>query len=739
MFSEAIGRSRLLRLLAVAGLAVLLFTLAFSVEATAPEDPYSSWSRYAGSADSLQFSSLDQIDQSNVDQLELAWHYAVPGPSSRFGFSPLIVDDVMYVLGADDAIVALDAATGERIWSHATDGTPTDRGINYWESEDRSDRRLIFAVDGVLQEISAVTGETISSFGDSGGVDLREGLGRDPKTIRSIQTGTPGRVFENLILMGSTMGEWYGAAPGDLRAYDVLSGELVWTFHTVPHPGEYGYDTWPKDAWKYSGGANAWSAISIDEERGIAYFPLGSPTYDFYGADRKGENLFGNCLLALDARTGKRLWHFQTVHHDLWDYDLATAPKLLTVRHGGKNVDIVAQPTKYGALYVFDRVTGEPLWPIEERPVPKSDVPGEETWPTQPFPTKPPPYGRLQFTAEDINPYVGEAERERLEKLVLEARNDGLFTPPSLRDTIIMPGEFGGSNWGGAAADPRTGMLYIRSLDAPTLHRMSLKAPVFAFEGGTPEQQGRALYMDRCVMCHGPNGDSIGVTSPALLGPERFRRSIRKGRGRMSGFPGLAPKELDDLAAFLAGPIAVAAEPPKWRDDALIPPSGEVRYYTPYGTLNADNGLPAIGPPWSELTAYDLNEGMIRWRIPLGTVTSLAAEGVDDTGAYHPTRNGLVATAGGLLFIGSWSERKIRAYNKESGAKLWEKKLDSNPEGIPAVYEVAGRQYIAFCTRTGRVFDNIGAESQAWEAGDPEAQGYYVFALPKAAAASGAE
>src|SRR5437667_1225434 len=336
------------------------------------KQPYTAWSDYGGAADSAQFSALKQINKGNVSKLELAWFYPAPGPSGRFAFSPLVVDNMMYVLKPEGIFMALDATTGKEIWTHQVEGTPNDRGINYWESKDRSDRRLILSADSYLQEINARTGVTINTFGNDGRVNLREGLNRDPKTIPNVQTGTPGRVFENLIILGSATSESFGAPPGYLRAYDVLTGKLVWTFHTVPSPGEFGYDTWPPEAYKYAGGTNTWGELSIDEKRGIAYFPLGSPTSDFYGGDRIGQNLFGNCILALDARTGKRLWHFQEVHHDLWDYDPTTAPKLLTVRHDGRTVDIVAQPTKFGLLYVFNRVTGAPLWPVEGRPVPKS-------------------------------------------------------------------------------------------------------------------------------------------------------------------------------------------------------------------------------------------------------------------------------------------------------------------------------------------------------------------------------
>ncbi len=375
----------------------------------------------------MQYSALTQINKTNVQQLELAWSYLVPGPSGRFGFNPLVVDDVMFVLGRNNAIVALNAVTGAQVWSHAVQGgAPGNRGINYWESPDRSDRRLIYGVGNNLQELNALTGETITTFGNNGRVNMRAG---DPRPLGG-PSGTPGRVFENLFITGSSTGESYGAPPGDIRAYDVITGKQVWLFRTIPLPGDYGYDTWPADAYKYAGANNCWGEISIDEKRGIAYIPTGCAVYDFYGGDRLGSDLFGNCLLALDARTGKRLWHFQAVHHDLWDYDLTVAPKLLTVQHNGKPVDVVAEATKYGYVFVFNRVTGEPLWPIEERPVPKSDVPGEVSWPTQPIPTKPPPFARQTFTVKDINPYTDPADRGALAANSAEcARNEGLFTP----------------------------------------------------------------------------------------------------------------------------------------------------------------------------------------------------------------------------------------------------------------------------------------------------------------------
>jgi glucose dehydrogenase len=618
--------------------------------------PYTTWRDYGGASDSMQYSALTQINKTNVATLEQAWFFPVPDKGGNIGFNPIVVDGLMYLMGPQGSIVAVEAATGKQVWSHPVEGAGSGgratRGISYWENQERSDRRLIFGAGSSLREIDARSGAPIMTFGDNGRVDMRTG----PVRPLGGPSATPGRVFENLFLTGSQTGEGYGSTPGDLRAYDIVTGKLAWTFHTIPYPGELGYDTWPESAWKWAGGVNTWGEISIDEKRGIAYFPLGSPTHDMFGGDRKGANLFGNCLLALDARTGKRLWHFQTVHHDLWDYDLTTAPKLLTVRHNGATVDIVAQATKFGLLYVFNRVTGEPLWPIEERPVPKSDVPGEESYPTQPFPTKPPPFARLKLDINDINPYLDAQEKERLRGILKNARNEGLFTPQSLtRDQISIPGELGGSNWGGAAADPTTGMLYVRTADQPGIHKLR--------EANLNETPS--------------GGAASGPPRPPL--PE-------------------------------------------------IP--GVTRYTARLGAMFiAKNGLLAIGPPWAELVAYDLNEGAIAWRAPLGTVRTLAEKGIRNTGnARRVHRNGPVATAGGLIFIGTNADGMVRAFDKDNGRILWERQLEANPEGLAAVFEAGGREYVVFCTST---YESVPAGDIAIVQGKLEAQGYYVFALPQ--------
>jgi quinoprotein glucose dehydrogenase len=750
--SNRLGRHGAFAKVAAAAGVIALASLAVHTArlsaADTPAKPSGNWMDYGAAEDSSQYSPLKQIDKSNVKDLELVWFYPSPNAAGRFGYNPVIVDGVMYVMGKSNSIVALNAATGKEVWVHPNDSGITNRGINYWESADRSDRRLIFAANSYLQEINAKTGVTIPSFGNDGKVDMREGLGRDPKSVARIQSGTPGRIYGNLIIVGSSTGEEYGSPPGDIRAYDILTGKQVWIFHTVPHPGEFGYDTWPPEAWKYIGGVNNWGEMTIDEKRGILYIPTGSPTYDFYGADRVGADLFSDCLVALDAKTGKRLWHFQFVHHDLWDYDAVMAPKLVTVKHDGKMVDAVAQATKQGFLYAFDRVSGQPLWPVEERAVPKSDMPGEHSWPTQPFPSKPPAFARQSFTVADVNPYISDPkELERVKQWVGEARFEGLFTPPGMRNTIQIPGNNGGGNWGGGATDPTTGFVYIMSKDAPTVLKLEAQRPRNPFNA-SPAAQGRALYETNCISCHGIDRNGHAGVAPSIvdapqrLGADAVAAIIKNGRGEMPGFGQLTAQNAGNIVAYLTNPAA-ADQPPQGggRGRGQVPQevAGPVtpgtKYWTGYGTMDATDGMPAIGPPWSTITAYDLNEGTIKWQIPLGIVPSLAAKGIRNTGSYWP-RGGPVVTAGGLIFAPSGSDLTAHAYDKDTGKILWEKQLKSGPEGIPAVYEVNGREYVVFCARSGRVSDNLPANpSQVVQTiGEPDAQGFYVFALPERAA-----
>ena len=685
---------------------------------------YRTWQEYGGGPASAQYSALSEINATNVKQLKIAWTYST-GDGNRYAFNPVEIDGVTYVMARNNSIVALNAMTGRELWVHATDRTTrliTNRGINYWASADGSDRRLLFAVNNQLQALNAKTGMLIESFGNKGSVDLRAGLGRDPASIVLVQSLTPGRVFEDLLILGSATNQEYESAPGDIRAYNVRTGRMVWSFHTVPHPGEPGYETWPKDAWKTVGGANAWGELSVDTMRGIVYIPTGSPKYNFYGADRKGANLYGDCLLALDARTGKRLWHYQMVHHDIWDYDNETAPKLLTLRHAGKMVDAVAVVGKEGFIWVFDRVTGTPFWPIEERPVPKSDMPGEEAWPTQPFPLQPPPFARQKFTADDLSPFIDDpAERARIRDEILSARNEGMFTPPGLRNTIQMPGNNGGANWGGAAIDPKAGLLYVVSKDLPAMLKLERETEISAPANGSAEQQGLAIYQAKCQICHHADlkGQPPAVPSLVNVGSQLKRAQLQNviihGQGLMPGFGSLSETQINQLMAFLLRqdqrtPLALSSA-------ASAEGTGPQHYRSGFGFMATSTGLSPIKPPWTSLTAYDLNEGTIQWKIPLGEVPELASKGFHDTGSYFP-KVGPVVTAGGLILTGT-RDRKVRALDQRNGNVLWGAELPSAMEGMPAVYEAGGHEYIVFCAAAG-----------ATPQGKPEHGSYVAFALP---------
>jgi quinoprotein glucose dehydrogenase len=679
-----------------AAAAAIVATWFTSWSASAADDkPHTTWAEYLGGGDSNQYSALKQINKSNVKQLDVAWTY--PAGEGTLRFNPIVVDGVMYVLGANRSIVALDAATGKELWTHRNEGAVGDRGMNYWESKDRSERRLLYMNSGYLTAVDAKTGGTIASFGDNGKVDVRVGLHRDVTNLRPLQTGNPGRIFENLIIMSLPAGgAAYVSNPGDTHAYDVRTGELKWVFHSVPEKGEFGADTWPENALASGGGVHNWSELSVDEKRGIVYIPFGTARFDFYGGNRHGNNLFGNSLVALDARTGKRLWHYQLVHHDLWDYDLPQAPKLLTVRHDGRNVDVVAQATKHGFLFVFDRANGQPLWPIEERPVPQTDVPGERTSPTQPFPTAPPPFARQSFTEKDINPHIPAEDQAKLRELFKTVRNEGLFTPPSMQGSIELPGHNGGANWGSSAVDPVKGTMYVVAKNLPTLLKIlppgargnANAAPLqpgepgrgnapSAAAGNAPELQGRGGE-------RGARGDGGG------RGQDAAGRGGRGGRG-----------------------AAPAIQVPEGSPPDFVP------YASPYDFMFQSNGLSALNPPWSQLTAYDLNKGTILWQIPDGEFPGLAA-------GSHAPRGGPVVTAGGLLFVGTSSDRKMRAYDQDTGKILWEKALPAATEGVPSVYEIGGREYVAIAVGGNGLFP-----TRAGNPAPPGTSQYMVFALPR--------
>jgi quinoprotein glucose dehydrogenase len=734
------------RSMGATAIALTAVVCVIAVGRSATDDKW--WRDYGGSPDNSRYFPSKDINRKNVDTLAVAWTY----PFGETGFNPIVVRGTIYGRGRNGAIVALDARTGKEIWIHEGMQAMSARGMNYWESKDGKDRRLIFTMNDYLQEIDAATGLSITTFGANGVVDLREGLGRDPATIGRIQSGTPGKVFENLVMLGSATGEGYMSPPGDLRAYDLVTGKLVWQFHTVPQPGEFGYETWPKDAWKYVGAANTWGEITVDAERGIAYFPTGSPTYDYYGADRIGANLFGNCLLALDARTGKRLWHFQNVHHDLWDFDNNAAPQLTRIKHGGKNVDVVAMAGKTGFLYVFDRVTGAPIWPIEERPVPKSDMPGEQSWPTQPYPTKPPPFSKQLLTADDINPYpiVTNEAREAFKKRLAGARNMGLFTPIGFVDTVHLPGANGGALFGYTAAEP-TGQVYVIGQNDPGV--LKLVRPTQTGPGSAP---GQTAYVRECQACHGPDrsGTATGPTLLTLAGrvdAATIRSTIAAGKGRMPAFPHINDVDMDGLVAYLsapppgggrgrgAGPAPTfPAGPVVASGGAQVRPPGGGRGRGPrpypegveqspqyvidsYGMIGT-----MMKPPFSSLTKYDLNTGTIAWQVGLGDHAKLAALGITGTGTTQ-MRSSMVVTAAGLLFAPG-GDSKVRAFDTDSGKVVWTAALGGAIRGAPSMYEIDGRQYLLVSASGGIPEAGLPPDGAA---SSNLPKGYVAFALPK--------
>ena len=734
------------------------------------------WDNLAG-PDSSNFVASDQIKKANVSQLEVAWFYPYATP----GFNPIVVDDVIYVLGRGSSLIALDATTGKELWIHEGLAGIQSRGVNYWESEDRKDRRLLFSINSFLQEIDARTGKTILTFGENGIVDLRHGLARAEQYAGRIQSNSPGKIYKNLIILGSAPGEAFVNPPGDIRAYDVITGEKKWQFHTVPLPGEYGYETWPKEAYKYVGGVNNWGSMSIDEARGIVYIPLGSANYDFYGADRIGQDLFANCILALDAKTGKRLWHFQTVHHDLWDLDNVSAPQLVTIRHNGKKVDVVAHAGKTGFLYVLDRVTGKPIWPIEERPVPKSEVPGEQAWPTQPFPTKPPAFVRQTFSVDDVNPWLATPEQyEAMKERVKNARNEGMFTPPGFIDTISMPGNQGGSNWGTTAADPQKGMVFVVGVNQVAILKLEdvTKRTVEPGRGGggnnSALQAGFQNYQTYCRSCHGADlrgalpgvASLVGVTD--RMGEDAIKAVVTGGKGQMRPVD-ITEAEIGPIIAYLAnsspsagrgrfggrgggpetfppGPVVAsggAPQPPLPprplgpfypgsggnAGNTLYPPDVKDvppnRYMTDYGVLAS-----FTKPPYTTLTAYDLNTGEIKWQVPNGDhLPTMRAGGPGNTGGVG-ARYGIVVTKGGVVFHAG-NDGKVRAYDEDTGEVLWTGNLGGTTSGVPVSYEAKGRQYFVIMSNEGGGRGGRGAAAAAEPTNSNNPTGAIAFALPE--------
>jgi quinoprotein glucose dehydrogenase len=678
------------------------------------------WREYLGGPERNHYSPLSQIDAGNVAQLKVAWEYHTLD-SGQIQCNPIIVDGVLYGMTAAVRPFAVDAATGKELWkgkSEGPDNSSTSRGVTYWE--EGADKRILYTSGPWLYALNAKTGQPVPSFGDSGRTSLKAGLG-ETSADKMVISNTPGTVYNDLIVMPLRVSEGTDASLGHIQAFNIKTGKLAWVFHTIPHPGEVGYETWPKEVYKNTsevGAANNWSGMSVDRQRGIIYVPTGSAAYDFYGANRTGANLFANCLLALDAKTGKRIWHFQLVHHDILDRDPPAPPNLVTVTHNGKRIDAVAQTTKQGYVFLFNRETGAPLFDIKETPVPPSDIPGEQAWPTQPLPVKPAPYARQTFTEADINPYA--ENREELLQLLRQSRSEGPFTPLSQKGTIIYPGLDGGAEWGGAAADP-DGILYVNSNEMAWRISLGLSG---AKAQDAKMSSGQSLYATNCAQCHGAERrGNVASGFPSLLniGSRRSREAVTNvishGKNRMPAFTKFSEKELKAVTGFLYGDEE--HEPGVEREPGLNPAlkrEANVSYsISGYSKFLDKNGLPAVRPPWGTLNAINLNTGEYVWQVPFGETPELKAKGLPQTGAE--SYGGPVVTASGLLFIAGTKDGLFRIYDKKNGRLLREIPLPAAGFATPSTYEVNGKQYIAIaCGGT-----KLGAKG-----GDS----YVAFALP---------
>jgi len=683
----------------LAALSIILLTLLVASSQSAPSRavvvrnpklPQHDWSTYGGAPENDHYSPLAQINRSNVTKLAVAWSFDTGEPGG-LQTSPLEVEGVLYGITPSQKIFALDGTNGKPLWKFDSGirGTQPDRGLAYWT--DGKDKRVIVGVMNFVYALDAATGTPIASFGKNGRIDLRDDLGRDPATL-SIYLTSPAVIYKDLLIVGGREPETLPAPPGDIRAYDVRTGKLRWSFHTIPRPGEYGYDTWPKDAWKTSGSANNWAGMSLDAKRGIVYVPTGSAAMDFYGADRLGDNLFADCVLALNAETGERIWHFQEVKHDIWDRDLPAPPVLLTLKRDGKKVDAVAQTTKQGVVYVFDRANGKPLFPIEYKKFPPSDVPGEVASSDQPFPTKPAPFARQSVTEADLTTRTAEAHTWALDRFH-QFRGGSQFIPFSVgKDTLVVPGFDGGAEWGGSAADRETGFLYVNANE-------------MAWTGGLQQNTGagsvESIYLNQCGVCHGEKMEGSPPTIPSLVGagdrytPMELTTIIKNGRGRMQGFANFTEEQLFALVNYISTgerkeltSSGSAASPLQYR-------------FTGYHKFLDPDGYPAIRPPWGTLTAIDLNSGEHVWRVPLGEYPELAAVGQTNTGTEN--YGGPVVTAGGLVFIGATNyDKKFRVFDKSNGKLLWETKLPFSGNATPITYQVDGRQYVVIAAGGGK-------------------------------------
>ena len=671
------------------------------------------WRSYLGDSASNQFSPLTQITTDNVDQLTEAWRYD-PGNTGLIPTNPLIVKGILYGLDGHKNLFALDAASGDELWVYPFDRSATakgaGRGLVYWKGEISSGdtaEYLLVGQEHLLYAIDAVSGQLVEEFGHGGSIDLRLGLDRDPQSTH-VAANTPGTLYQDLLIMGFATSEDYSASPGYIRAYHLPSGQLRWTFKTIPDAGEFGVDTWPEENLDKRGGANAWAGLTVDEERGIVFAPTGSAGYDFYGANRAGDNLFANSLIALDALTGERLWHYQIVRHDLWDRDLPSPPNLVNIQREGKDIPAVAQSTKSGHVFVFHRETGEPLFPIEEMAIAGPGMPGEQLPNSQPIPSSPPPFVDLDFATTTVD----KNATGTVEETIAGMTKNSQYTAPSETGIVLKPGLDGGAQWGGQAYDRASGLLYVNANEVPWTMKMS---PVEA--GTTGDRSPETGYRLFCAHCHGADRKGMGDAVPSLEGvhlkywPWEIWDIVRNGRGRMPGFSHQPWYYSLGAIVYLYQSNGVEAEQPNAgsQTDALT-------YGAKYQKLRDSNNLPGSTPPWGSLNAVELNTGTIRWRIPLGDYPQAERLGLSGLGAEN--YGGPVVTAGGLIFIAATPDARIRAFDKLTGELLWQDALPAAGFATPAVYEAKGRQYIVVAAGGGKLDQPAGSS-------------YVAYALPE--------
>ncbi len=702
---------------------------------TSPK-PAVDWPAYGGNKAGNRYSHLKQISLENVKDLQVAWIYhsdepantdTLHKPPSELECQPIIVNGILYGTSSRLKLFALNAATGREIWKFDPyrDATPNynvNRGVVYWEKA--QDKRIFYTAGPNLYAIDAVTGRPVENFGVHGKADLHEGLDINHDVSKLwICATSPGVIYKNILILGSAVSESGDAAPGYVRGFDAITGKLKWVFHTMPQPGEPGYDTWPKDAYKKMGATNNWSGLSVDEKRGMVYFGTGSPAADFYGGARAGINLFSDCVIALDAETGKLKWYYQTIHHDLWDRDIPCPPNLVTIKHDGKAVDVAVQATKDGLLFVLDRDKGTSLFPVEERPVPTNGLPGEHPWPKQKYPLKPLPLSDQVFTEADIT-NISFGAHDYIKKLFTQSTHSNKFTPPGTKTTLLF-GYSGGAEWGGNAIDSN-GILYQNANN--TLWELQMISMTDLQKEIASMSNAEGSYIANCSSCHGTDKKGNGREIPTLvdignrLTEKQINNILKQGQGRMPAFQNLTELQRNAIVQYLlnsktmtAGVIAKHAKTnipaaTKNKDFPYIPLyTGKV-----WKRVTDQDGYPAVKPPWGLLNAIDLNTGEYLWRVPLGEYAALTKKNIPVTGTEN--YGGPLVTDGGLVFIAATRDEMIRAFNSRTGKVAWQYQLPAAGFATPATYEVDGVQYVVIAAGGGRGLKQSGS--------------YIAFALP---------